>query len=222
MNAPNALSTARAAAAESTKLQPAGAPGHRAQFYESDEFPCEAVTDFLLEGLRQGEALFVIASDGHRDAIARRLEANGFHAGAHGQTPSITFLEATEALSTFMTGSMLDEVRFKSSIGQAIERSRGRQQSLRTCGEMVDLLCREGNHAAAIRVEELWDELVRTHSISLLCTYSIDNFGKESETPAFHEVCSLHSQVIPAKTGAAVDEDVRAREICHLQQRARV
>jgi PAS domain S-box-containing protein len=95
----------------------------------------------------------------------------------------------------------------------------GRQ--LRAVGEMVVLLWNDGNSAAAVRLEELWNGLARTCTFSLFCAYPLSVFHGEKDSTRLLHVCSQHSRVIPAEnyaTGRTKDERLRA--IAVLQQKA--
>jgi len=92
---------------------------------------------------------------------------------------------------------------------------------LRAYGEMVDVLWRDGNSRAAIRLEELWNEAGKEHSFSLLCAYRMGNFYKEGDAARFLEVCRNHTHVIPTESFSRLDDaSARLREITLLQQRA--
>ena len=71
---------------------------------------------------------------------------------------------------------------------------------VRAFGEMVALLWAQGNQAGAIRLEELWNDLARTHLFSLLCGYPMNAFSRQNDVPPFSEVCTCHSRVLPAET----------------------
>ena len=103
------------------------------------------------------------------------------------------FLDAREMLSTFMVGSMPDPERFKSAVGSVIERSGRRtdRPCVRAYGEMVDLLWKDGNPAAAIWLEELWNDLASTHSFSLMCTYAMGNFYRAADAKAIDVIVQL-------------------------------
>jgi len=88
-------------------------------------------------------------------------------------------------------------------------------------GEMVALLWAEGNFTAAIRVEELWNDLQKLHTFSLFCAYPMNELGGERFVEPHSSVCSVHSRVIPAESYASVaDLDARLRAIALLQQKA--
>ena len=65
---------------------------------------------------------------------------------------------------------------------------------------MVNLLWREGNHGAAIRLEEMWNAFGRANSARVLCGYAMDNFVKETHTAEFARVCEAHTHVQPAES----------------------
>src|SRR5207248_431872 len=88
-------------------------------------------------------------------------------------------------------------------------------------GELVALLWADGNRAAAIRLEELWDDLGKTHSFSLFCSYPMHDFSGEVYEAGFTEICRQHSLVIPAESySAQVSLNERLRAITLLQQKA--
>jgi PAS domain S-box-containing protein len=59
---------------------------------------------------------------------------------------------------------------------------------------MVDVLWQQGKREAAIRLEEMWNELQRHHEFSLLCAYAIDTLYKEH---SIAEICRTHTHVMP-------------------------
>jgi hypothetical protein len=83
-------------------------PNHIVQFYEDDDFLCEAVAQFLAAGLLEGEPVCVIATEAHREELAARLGRRGLpidEARARGQ---LAWLDARETLARFMVGDMPD------------------------------------------------------------------------------------------------------------------
>jgi signal transduction histidine kinase len=88
---------------------------------------------------------------------------------------------------------------------------------------MVSLLVADGYPAAAVRLEELWNDLQahHRHAFSLFCAYPMDHFGGEAHQHLFSDVCAAHSQVIPAESYLALPTaNDRLRAIAELQQKA--
>jgi phosphoserine phosphatase RsbU/P len=183
-----------------------GAGDHIVQFYDDEEFLFDAVAHFAGAGLAAGEPVLIVATEPHRIAFAQRLHRNGCRIDDVVASGLLTLLDAHETLLHFMVGNEPDPDRFYSSLGAIIQNSRkGRSQArVRIFGEMVDLLWRGGNRAAAIRLEELWNELARLHSFTLLCAYSMGNFYMPGDGELFDKVCGRHSHVIPGSERIAL------------------
>jgi signal transduction histidine kinase len=86
---------------------------------------------------------------------------------------------------------------------------------------MVALLAADGNHVAAIDLEQRWNDLQQTYAFSLLCAYPLDQLGEESHTALVHDICTTHSRVLPTESYLNLStEEERLRAIATLQQKA--
>src|SRR5688572_28100639 len=161
---------------------------HLVHFYQSDESLFEIVADFLVKGAAAGDPLIVIATEAHRD---------GFDVDSACAAGRLVLLDAREMLDKLMVDNMPDWERFVREVGGTITLCAHAPRSrVRAYGEMVDLLWRDGNSKAAIRLEEMWNDLARTHPFTLLCAYVLANFYKESNAASFQDVCMTHTHVI--------------------------
>ena len=210
--------TTSGALSSGERWPPVSSGGHAVQFYESDDFLFDMVSDFVGGGLSAGHPAIVIATDQHRQGFSSSLKTKGF------DDRKVIYADARDTLALFMIDSMPDEESFKLHIGGLIARTGngGGPSAIRAYGEMVDLLWRDGNSEAAIRLEELWNDLIGKYSFSLLCAYPMGNFYKESYSESFERVCRTHSIVAPSESfrGATSVDPQMAREISLLQQRA--
>jgi signal transduction histidine kinase len=177
--------------------------GHIVQFYEKESFLSGVVADFLGGGLAEGRQAVVIATPSHRRAFADELTARGVDVDDR-----LLLLDAEETLALFMEDGQPDAHRFKAAVGGILE------PEARAYGEMVDLLSRAGNVDAAIRLEELWNDVVDERKIALLCAYPIGTFAKHSDREAFEKICHRHSDVRPTESLSTLGE------VALLQQRA--
>lgn len=197
---------------------------HVVQFYEDDTFLIHAVSDFLSAGMLAGQSLIVIATDSHREALTASLEVKGLDVDGACFRGRLLFLDAEETLATFMVDGLPDPDLFAATVGSAVEkrlRANG-GAGLRAYGEMVDVLWKRGNSAAALRLEELWNGLLQTHQFSLFCAYAMGNFYQQSDADLLADVCARHSHVIPVETYMQLASDEsRLKEIARLQQHAR-
>ena len=197
---------------------------HVVQFYDDDAFLVQTVGEFLRDGVRAGEPLLVIATADHRDAIARYLAAHGNDVDQMVAQGRLTMLDAATTLAGFMVDGKPDESLFDRVVGSALACARSSQHGRRRAyGEMVDLLWRAANGDAALRLEDLWNELTQRLSFALLCGYAMDTFRDEPDGGRFAEVCRRHSRVVPTEGFVSLpNPDSQSREISMLQQRARV
>jgi hypothetical protein len=195
---------------------------HFVQFYDDEGVLSEAVGGFLAEGLRNGQSVVVIATAEHTESFRFALAAHGVDSGEAVRSGQMLIMDAHQVLAQFMVNDMPDEQLFVTHVGGAIAKviADSTQASIRAYGEMVDILWREGNSGAAIRLEELWNDLAATHSFALLCAYAMGNFYHETNG-GFEAVCKLHSHVIPARSEFRYSEQqVRHTDHKLLEQRA--
>lgn len=193
---------------------------HVVQFYESDPFLVGSVSNFIAAGLAAGDWAIVVATRVHRNAIHRKLRAQGCNVELARGRGQYVALDAAETLAKFMVDGVPDAQLFHEVIGKLVAEV-ARDHRLRAFGEMVALLWAQDNREAAIRLEELWNDLGKAHSFALLCAYPMHGFGSDSLEGSFSSVCTCHSRVMPAESYANLStEDERLRAISLLQQKA--
>ena len=196
---------------------------HFVQFYETDTFLINSLAGFIGAGLERGEAGIVVATREHREALENCLKAMGVDVAGASASGQYVALDAAELLSKFMVDGSPDPALFASVVGDLLTRTAVGRPRTRVFGEMVALLWAEQKHSQAIRLEELWNELHRTHSFSLFCAYPLNGFCAETLAEPLHHVCTTHSSVIPAESYTELySADDRLRAIILLQQKARL
>jgi signal transduction histidine kinase len=186
------------------------------QFYEDDDALCDTVGHYVGAGLAAGEKVVVIATEPHRRALALRLKGNAFDLQRAGESGQLTLLDARETMDKFMIGGLPDSKLFAQAVCGVFDGSGAAH--VHAYGEMVDVLWRDGNPVAAVRLEDLWNDLGRQRSFSLLCAYGLRNFEGETDRGRFEEVCRVHTHVFPAP-GSSLPNHVDA--IGFLQRRTR-
>ncbi|HYG22561.1 MAG TPA: PAS domain S-box protein [Verrucomicrobiae bacterium] len=199
----------------------AGGRDHFVQFYEDQEGLADSVAKFIGAGLGAGEAAVVIATPAHRKAIAGRLTSNGLDLAALEARGNYVALDAAGVMAKFLVNGAPDQARFKKVVGRLVQKAGKGRPGLRAFGEMVALLWADGNSPAAIRLEELWNDLGKEHVFSLFCAYPLDDFTKTVDGDGLRKICEKHSHVLPSERYFSRDEQGRLREIAMLQQKAR-
>src|SRR6185295_5616074 len=172
--------------------------------------------------ITSGDSAIVVATESHRKGLDELLRANGVDVDGARSVGRYLVLDAADTLAQFMVDGTPEPERFHQVVGKVIAGMTSGTSRVRAFGEMVGVLWAQGNHAGAIRVEELWNELQRVHSFSLFCAYPINGFDGESFVEPYGNVCGVHSRVIPSESYASIaDIDARLRAIALLQQKAK-
>jgi PAS domain S-box-containing protein len=197
---------------------------HSVQFYTDDSFLLDALSRFIGSAVGAGDAAIVVATEDHRTELAQRLVARGLDLTKAVEQGRYVALDASATLSEFMVDGWPDERRFVELIGGIILRAKtaadkehGRAALF---GEMVSILWGEGKADAALRLEQLWNQIAQSHAFSLVCGYPLSKFYLEGHGEAFQKICDEHSAVLPAESYALASEDERRRLIAQWQQKA--
>ena len=171
-----------------------GHSGHHAvQFYEDSSRLCVAVADFLGDGIAAQQPVIIIATPAHRNALLAELKRRHFDVDQLLADQKMALMDAAATLAMFMEDGMPNPSRFRVAIGTVIKTVCGDRPDCvaRAYGEMVDILWRDGQCDAAIRLEVLWNELANQYSFSLLCGYGVGNFYKQPG--AMTRICAHHT-----------------------------
>jgi len=195
---------------------------HEVQFYQSNAFLSEAVARYLAEGFQNGNAMVVIARAEHREAFRGKLTRQGFDVDVAMRSGQFRECDAEETLKQFMEGELPNRERFDLVVGQVIEESRKSFENspVLAYGEMVDILWQNGRREAAIRLEELWNELSESRPFELFCAYALNGFYKQEHHADFEQICKTHSRVYPTERWMKLPEDERLLRITLLEQEA--
>jgi signal transduction histidine kinase len=197
------------------------AQAHAVQIYENESFLYETVGQYIAAGLSAGERVVVIAAEEHVAGFLACLEGHDIAAAL--EVGRLTLLDARASLAEFMDGEVPDRDRFRAFFAKTLEgiRRGDDKARVRAYGEMVDVLWREGNSRAAIRLEELWNEVREEESFSLLCAYLMGNFLNDTDGSRFLAVCRNHTHVAPTERFSELnDRAAELREMSILEARA--
>jgi hypothetical protein len=180
-----------------------GDDGHGVQFYADDDALIELLACHVGTALVCGDAAVTFAMQTHQDALNRRLERRGFDVEVARAEGRYIAHDAEETLQRCMVSGWPNRGRFQAIVQPAIERAARAVSHTRpriaAFGEMVSLLWTKGNRAAALRVEELWNELARTHRFALCCAYPMKAFTSQQDAAPFMKICAQHSHVFPVE-----------------------
>ena len=172
---------------------------HEVQFYSDDALLLDTFARFIAVALKFGRTAIVVITESHRDGLVSRLKARGLDVDAATQQGTYIQLDMNKTFSTFMVNDMPDSTRFFQVVGGLIEAAAKtasqQHHGVVVCGEGTSVLWAEGKADAAIRVEQLWDEVGKTFGVDILCGYALSSFHGEKDEHVFQRICAEHSAV---------------------------
>lgn len=168
---------------------------HAARVYSVEAELVEAVADYVSDGWVRREPSVLVATPEHTDLVLARLEREGV------PTDRILVADAETTLASIMDGGDPSPSTFDEVVGGLLDEARSRfgRKPPRVFGEMVDLLCRDGNTEGAVELEKLWNRLQERRRFSLLCGYHLDVFDGSAQMTTLPDVCAAHTHVTPAE-----------------------
>jgi DNA-binding NarL/FixJ family response regulator len=173
---------------------------HEVALYPDDGFLLHAFGQFVGAALRDGNPVIVISTESHRDSLLARLQADDSDVEAAHQQGRYISLDAADTLSTFMVNGLPNPSQFlrfaNDLILTAARTAEAEGSRVAACGECAPLLLAQGMVEAAVRLEELWDEVARTNAVNILCGYQLNCFRGLEGGRSFQRICAQHSFVI--------------------------
>jgi hypothetical protein len=138
----------------------------------------------------------------HRSGLERQLLAQGVDVSEATQNGRLCILDADQALGEFMEPAGPSRGRFLLQYGNILRTLQAATVAKRSgvvvFGEMVAVLWAQQKYDAAIRLEELWNELALTCSFYLCCAYPANAFRDGLTLVLYAEICGQHSNVVSA------------------------
>jgi len=172
---------------------------HELHFYSDDAVFLDSFAHFVVTALNSGRAAIAVITESHRSGLVSRLKAQGLDVDAATQQGTYIQLDVAETLSTFMVNAMPDTARFFEVAGGLIEAAakaaRQEHYGVAVCGECSPTLWAEGKADAAIRVEQLFDQVGKAFGLDILCGYALSSFHREEDEHVFQSICAEHTAV---------------------------
>ena len=168
---------------------------HLVQIYEDDNIFLSTLSRFAASGLIAGDSVIIIATREHLDQLEIRLKNSDIDLTSLKITRQYIPVVAQDALEKFMIDGMPDEMLFKNFVSELVTNARRRSGRIRAFGEMVALLWEQGNKAATIQLEKLWNDFCKTDTFCLFCAYPKNAFHINA-VDSLNHICSEHSKVI--------------------------
>ncbi len=206
----------------------AGNSTHSAHFYSSDALLINEIGRRLGNALAEGGAAIAVATPTHRRDLERELGLRGLDVARLAAQGRWVARDAQETMATFMTEGWPDGSRFAQVLGTVLDGAAAaaagigasERPQLAAYGEMVAVLWEQGKTGAAVRVEELWNQLGQTRRFHLSCGWPLRFFSHDRDGIVLQRICSEHSHVVPDQGYDSMSEDERRRNTVLWQLRA--
>jgi DNA-binding NarL/FixJ family response regulator len=172
---------------------------HEVLFYSDDAGFLENFSDFIEAAFKAGNVAIVVVTESHRASLREILQAHGVDVATAVEEGRYIPLSVAETLSAFMVDDMPDPIRFAKVavdlISRAAKTVNGKHRRVSACGECAPSLWAKGLAEAAIRTEQLWDDIARTYGVEILCGYPVNSFHSDENSEIFQRICAVHSTV---------------------------
>ena len=170
---------------------------HEALYYANEVQLLDQWASVAEDALSTDATFLLLATASHEEGLRARLQKRGVNVACAAREGRYVALGNKETLSQFMVGDRLDETRFwraATAVMMSVLRgSTAEYPRIVACGECAPELCARGNAEAAIRLEQLWDEVTRTFRLDTYCAYSSDACQCDDAEDVREKICATHT-----------------------------
>lgn len=181
---------------------------HSALFYKDQAGLRDSIAPHIAAALRTGGSVLVIARPEMRQEFAMELHRQHVQVAPFGQQRGFFLtLDAGQTLDRFCVDGSPDGALFQQVVGSVVRRLAAGGRYVTAYGEMVGILCERGQFAQAIRLEEMWNELLAMEGGRLFCGYASKLFDAPHARQFRDAIAAAHTDVQDqgiAAAGAAV------------------
>jgi two-component system nitrate/nitrite response regulator NarL len=179
-------------------------PAHRHEvlFYPDDAVFLASCTRFIAAALGVGNVVAVVVTESHRRSLSYKLKVQGLDVDGAAKHGRYLLFDVAETLSTFIVNDMPDTEQFFEVVGGLVsggaKPGKRAQSRIAMVGECGPALCAEGKVDAAVRLEQLLNQLATIYDFDLLCAYGLNDFQDKKDAHVFQSICQEHSAVFRA------------------------
>lgn len=174
-------------------------PRHEIAFYSDDATLIEGYGRYAEEALNSGKALIVVSRDIPREVLEQELTSRGMDVQRLTSEGVFRWLDANDVLSSFVVENWPDEERFWNVvppiIKEAARASTAKHARVAAWGECAPILWKAGNAEAAIKLEQLWNDISRIHGLDVFCAYPAKSVSEPGNDSFYERISREHSLV---------------------------
>jgi DNA-binding NarL/FixJ family response regulator len=166
---------------------------HEVEFYSDDPAFVVGFAHFIEVALKAGNSVIVVVTGSHREGLLQKLQEHRVDISAYIERGSYLSVDVGEMLLTFMTDDVPEPTRFFKVAGDLIaagaRAAAGTQSRVSVCGECASVLWAHGKTDAAVKVEQLCNQLTKRYDIDILCGFTLNRFYREEDIQIFQKIC---------------------------------
>lgn len=170
---------------------------HAAGFYRDEAGLLDDYATFASGVLAAGTSLVVLSTACRRKKLEHALRLRGVDVEQVIAQGRHRWFDVTDALSSVMVGDRPDGARYlalmSAIVAEAAASSTAERARVAAWGEGAPTLWMEGKTEAAIRVEQLWDQIAREHRVETLCAYSTRRLPYDEGNRVLQQIHQIHS-----------------------------
>ena len=178
------------------------APGpfhHAVAFYDDEARLLDDFARYAEPIAKAGDVLLVLSLASRLEKLEGSLRLRGVRVDRLTDEGQIRWLVVEDTLSSVMVDDWPDEARFSTLItpivADATTRSMAQRTRIAAWGECAPTLWRQGKAEAAVRVEQVWDQMARRHQIETFCAYTTNEVPYDEDNSIHQQVCQVHSVI---------------------------
>ncbi|HEU5288436.1 MAG TPA: MEDS domain-containing protein [Candidatus Limnocylindria bacterium] len=152
---------------------------HALHLYRDDAELATTVAEFLAPAFAEAQAILTIGTRAHVASIEQRLRTEGHDVDRARWRGQYQSLDAAHVIPRLLRDGLPTAETFGEVVGGHVTRLAADHGGVRAFGEIVALLWRDGKHAAALRLEDLWNDSLGRHPLALVCGYPERDLGDE-------------------------------------------
>ena len=173
---------------------------HAVQFYLDDSFLFHMITRLMISAFNAGDGAIVIATAAHHEVLRERVMRANFDIEVERNKGTYVAVDVSEVVARCTKHGTLQVPMLAqlltATLGEVTEATGKPLSRTFVFGELVALLCAQGNFEDLFAFEQVGEHLRREYPVSILCGYAIRLFQRKGMEKFFRQVCEAHPTVI--------------------------
>lgn len=163
---------------------------HFVLFHKDSATLGRRVARYAAEAVDSGSHALVIAQAGTLQQVDLEFHHRQVDTASGGR---LLTLNAETVLEKISVDGKPDPHLFDAVVGSAVRSLCDGGRPLAVYGEVVGVLCERGQHAEAVRLEEMWNTLLAGKSVSLFCGYARSLFETAEGALFYDRIRATHT-----------------------------